>query len=82
MSGGRQAVNPRPSESSGPVPPGAPPPTPPRPEEPEAPARVRAFAAELREIDEKMRSGLANGEFRQVADSSTPPGSAAPRPSG
>ncbi|HVE43278.1 MAG TPA: PA14 domain-containing protein [Planctomycetota bacterium] len=69
MSGGRQRINPSPSESTGPIhPPAPPPPTPPRPEEPKPPTPGSPFAAELREIDEKMRVGLGNEEFRQVAE--------------
>jgi hypothetical protein len=45
-----------------------PPPPPPKPENSSPPPPSGSLAAELREIDEMMRSGLANGEFRQVAD--------------
>src|ERR1041384_3086083 len=68
MSSGRNPVNVPPSNATGPHPP-APPSVPPKPEDPKPPPPSGSFAAELREIDEKMRSGLANGEFRQVAES-------------
>jgi hypothetical protein len=68
MSGGAQRSHPSPPETSGPVPPPARPPTPPKPEEPKPPPPPSPFAAELREIDEKVKLGLANEEFRQVAE--------------
>ncbi len=69
MSGGRQRITPSPSESTGPVhPPAPPPPMPPKPEDSKPPTPGSPFAAELREIDEKMRVGLGNEEFRQIAD--------------
>lgn len=46
------------------------PPAPPRLEDPKPPAvsPTSAFAAELREIDERMRTGLAAEEFRPVSE--------------
>src|SRR5436190_1282299 len=67
MSGGRRRSSTTSPDSTGPVhSPAPPPPTPPRPEDPKPPAPSSPFAAELREIDEKMRVGLGNEDFRQV----------------
>src|SRR6185295_10400444 len=53
-----------------PAPPAPPPPAPPKPDDPRPPVvpPSSAFGAELRELDEKMRTGLAKEEFRAIAD--------------